>query len=137
MAGRPKGTAEPTSIQKAAEAARTALATAKEKLSKQDNATNKAAADHAETRLKDAVKAENRERFENVGGGRVAKIINAIGTLKNVSARRLYEYDATDVTNAFQAIRAELDKTEKAFTSALSTSSSVKRPTTVKFSFKI
>lgn len=126
-----------TPIQKAAETAKTAYATAKDKLTKQDNATNKAAVDHAETRMRDAVKAENRERFESIGGGRVAKAIAVIGTLKNVSNRRSYEYNAEDVTKAFGAIRAALKTSEDAFNAALSTTTEKKTAgLAAKFSFK-
>lgn len=125
-----------TPIQKAAETARAAYSQAKDKLAKADNATNKAAVDHAETRMREAIKNENRERFENIGGGRVAKAIAVIGTLKNVSNRRSYEYTADDVSTAFTAIRAALKASEDAFTNALATTSEKKTSgIAAKFSF--
>lgn len=142
---------EPTAAMKAAEAAREAVKplreavqTAKEKLAEKDTDANKKALATAETKLKDAseklsaaVKVENRERFENVGGGRVAKLLAGLKNLKGVANRRAYEFTADDVSTMFGALTKELQSARSSFDNALA-STTEKKPGAAKekFSFK-
>lgn len=115
-------TAKPkTAIQIAADKARDALAAAKDRDAKGSNDTTKKAVEHAKTALAPALKAENRERFTGVGGGRVAKALSVLDTLKQIANRRTYEYSKADIDAAVNAIKAKLAEVEKTFETALAT----------------
>lgn len=131
----------PSAAMLAAEAAREALKSAKEaltaakdKLAKADTDANKKAVATAEARVKEAdektktaVKAENRERFKGVGGGRVAKLLTALKNLKGVANRRTYEFSEDDVSKMFAAINAEVKSARDAFDRSL-TATTEKKP---------
>lgn len=142
---------EPTAAMKTATAAREAvkaskeaLGAAKEKLAKADTDANKkavAAAEErvkaAEEKLKVAAKAENRERFENVGGGRVAKVLGMLKNLKGVANRRTYDFDSEDVKAMFAALQGELNSAKDAFERSLTATTEKKAGVAKeKFSFK-
>jgi hypothetical protein len=130
--------AEKTKVQLAAEASRKAFADAKEKHTKSANETNLKAMAAAKEKMNASNAAENRARFENVIGGRVAKILSTVGTLANGSNRRSYEYDAADVDAMFGAIMADVQKAKAAYTAALSTATTDKKMAgpAARFAFK-
>jgi hypothetical protein len=113
----------------AAEAARKALADAKERNAKNSTPTTVAAVSHAATILKDAVAKENRERFLTIGGGRVAKTLAVLETLKQVANRKSYDYSAADIEKATSAINHKVGEIEAAFAAALATPVAADRKT--------
>lgn len=123
-----KKAAEKTPAQKATEAARAKLTTAeKANADKPTDATKKAMTD-AQSALKECIKAENRERFVRVAGGRVKKARTALRNLANVASPRSYLYDASDVDKAEKALTAELTKTLTAMRNALTSGGGSKTP---------
>lgn len=133
MTGRTKKEATPA--QKAVDAAKTAYDTAKDKHTKQANDANTTALAKAKMALNNALAAVNRERFENVVGGRVAKLITTIQTLRNGSNRRSYGYTEADVQKMFASIDGELKMTRNAFESALKSTGKEKGAVAAKFTF--
>lgn len=121
----------------AADKARADLKAAKEKHEKSATEANKKAVETAGAKLKDAVALENRERFENVGGGRVAKLLKTFEGVEAVANRRAYSFDKEDIDAMFKAIDAAYDSAKAAFDRALSTTSEKKGgDPAAKFSFK-
>jgi hypothetical protein len=93
-----------TATQIKANAAREAYAKAKEAHEKTDNATTTKALAAATAERDAAVKAENRERFERIGGPRVQKALTALGNVGKLAAPRSYNYDEADVADCEKAI---------------------------------
>jgi hypothetical protein len=110
-----------TKIQIEADKAREALAKAKEAHSKNANDTTLKAVGHAMTVKNAAEKAENRERFLSLGGGRVGKVIATIETLRQCTNRKSFEFTADDWTKAKAAMTAKIADIDKAFEIALAT----------------
>jgi hypothetical protein len=100
----PKTKSEMTPVQQKAQAAREAHAKAKEAHEKNDNANTRKALETATAERDAAVKAENRERFERIGGPRVQKAITALANVGKLAAPRSYHYDEEDVNAAEKAI---------------------------------
>lgn len=99
-----KAKTELSPIQIAAKNARAKVEKATEAVTKTKNAqTEKALAD-AESELAVAVRAENRERFERVGGGRVAKALSSLDNIAKLAKPRSYEYSDSDVAKMEAAI---------------------------------
>jgi hypothetical protein len=120
----------------AADTARKALADAKERNAKNSTDTTKKAVEHAEGIAKAAVKAENRERFVNVGGGRIGKAIALLETLRQVANRRSYEYTQADIDKAMTAIDAKVADIKSVFVAALATPVAAEKKTTEKKAFE-
>lgn len=133
MAKREKKAATPAMI--AMEKAKEAYKGAKERNEKQDNDASKAALAKSKEKLAETTDMVNRERFENVIGIRVGKIISMIQTLRNGSNRRSYTYTEADVTKMFEGIGSELKVTQATFVSALKAGGKDKAATPAKFSF--
>jgi hypothetical protein len=131
-------TAKPkTKISIAADAARKAYNDAKDRDTKTSTAQTKAALDHAKTTKATAEKAEARERFLNIGGGRVGKSIAVIETLRQIANRRSYEYSATDIDKAFAGIDAKVAEIKAVFTAAMqSPVAAEKKPAPKVFKFE-
>lgn len=111
---------EPTPIQKAATAARARLKAAREAHKDPNNEkTAKALAD-AKAAGKVAFEAENRERFERLGGIRVSNAVMAIRSVKGLSNRASFNYTADDISKAKAAIMAEVKATFDHFDAVLS-----------------
>lgn len=100
----PKTKSELTPIQKRAQIAREAHAKAKENHDKSATAANAKALETASAERDAAVKAENRERFERIGGPRVQKAITALNNVGKLAAPRSYAYDEEDVATCEKAI---------------------------------
>lgn len=99
-----KKATEQTPAQAKAKAAREAHTKAKEAHEKADNATTRKALETATAERDAAVKAENRERFERIGGARVLKAIGALNNVGKLAAPRSYHYDEEDIATAEKAI---------------------------------
>jgi len=61
-----------------------------------------------------------RERFEIVAGKRVQVILDKLDLLGNCSNRNNYEYESSDVSKMFSAIRDSLKRAELRFEDELS-----------------
>lgn len=107
---------EQSTVQKAADKARDAFQKAKDANAKTDNASTKKSLEDARTAMQAAVKAENRERFVNVGTNRTKKARAAIGQLIKVANPKTYEYTAEESAKIVAGLKAKVAEVEKAFT---------------------
>ena len=131
-----KPKSEPTPAMKAAEKARAAYDAARKLHAKQANDANLKAVATARTALSEATTKVNRERFENIAGGRVAKALTVIGSLRNCANRRSYQYESDDVSTMFTALETELKNAKAEFDKALTVTPSDKKATgAAKFTF--
>lgn len=99
-----KTKSEVTPVQAKAQAARDAYAKAKEAHEKTDNASTRKALETASAERDTAIKAENRERFERIGGARVLKAIVSLNNVGKLAAPRSYNYEEQDIAEAEKAI---------------------------------
>lgn len=121
----------PTPVMIAAEAAREAYKTANDAwdaASKNDDGTPKGKAAEAAKAKRDeakaardaAEKAENRERFKTLGGGRVNRAVAGVKLLSNIANLRMYDFTQADVDKITTALDAAVKGVKTAFTEALS-----------------
>lgn len=111
-----KAAKQETKAQKEAEAARSALKKAKEAFEKKDDATTKAALAKAKEVAAAAIKAENRERFLDVGRSRTIKARAAIRRLINVASKKSYDYTADEAAKIIAGLKEATKEVETAFT---------------------
>ncbi|MDE2019764.1 MAG: hypothetical protein KGJ13_05470 [Patescibacteria group bacterium] len=100
---------DPSEANKAVLDARQKLQLAKDADAKGSTDKTKAAVKHASEHLSKCIETENRERFVNVGGGRVRKARLALRNLASVGNPRSYSYTQADVLKAKAALQGELD----------------------------
>lgn len=129
----PKGKKAKSKIMIAAEAARKAHENAVAQDAKASNATTKAAITHAKEKLDAAEGEERRERFENVAGSRVIKVISTIDALKRVTNRKHYSFTQADLDAVTSAITESLAVLTDHYKTALTATS--KASTAGKFKF--
>ncbi len=110
-----------SATQKAATAARIAFAATKDKLDKADNQANKDAFAKAKAARDVAVKAENRERFLNVGTNRTKKARAAIRQLVKVASPKTYDFTADEGIKIVTGLLACVKEVENAFKAATAT----------------
>lgn len=104
-----------TKPQAEAEKARNTLNKAKEAFAKNENAGTKAALAQAKEAFNAAVKAENRERFLEVGKSRTIKARAAISRLVNVASRKSYDYTPEEANRIVAGLKERVKEVENAF----------------------
>ena len=67
------------------------------------------------SRDKDKVEKENRDRFKRIATKRVNKILDTLELLNNCSNRNSYVYEETEIKKMFSAIKEQLRITEAVF----------------------
>jgi len=58
-----------------------------------------------------------RDRFVRIASRRTNQVLNELRKLGNCSNTRMYEYTESDVRKIFRALKKELDRVEKLFSS--------------------
>lgn len=62
-------------------------------------------------------KSEKRAKFVRLAEGRVQGALNAIRKIGNLSNKRAYDYDETDVKKVMKALREAVNDAERRFSS--------------------
>lgn len=106
-----------TAVQVAANKARDTYAKAKDANEKNDNANTQATLAKAKDAMKEAVKAENRERFMNVGKRRTLKARAAILQLVKVANPKGYDFTPEEGKKIVAGLVEAVKKVETAFAS--------------------
>jgi hypothetical protein len=109
-----------TAVQKTADAAREAFQKAKTAGGDKPTAPQKAAIEKAQAHMREAIKAENRERFLSIGVSRTKNARAAIRQLVKVFNFKTYEFLPEEGVKIVNGLRAAVTEVETALKTATS-----------------
>lgn len=110
---------EKSAAEKTADNAKGVYERAKDKFEKSKSPADKTAMEAANTAFKNASKAAARDRFETIGGSRVALVVTKLAAFTKLANPRAYSFTQTDIDAAFKFIRENVDSSEAEFKNAL------------------